>query len=248
MSNYAKYIESDEALKARDFSLYFELCNKHSFLRDTSSYKKAVQLGEALAEKFQKLESEEMYREALQTAKMLTGFPAYSSMAFEKVSYLSDLVAFLDLVDDAIYGNVDAIKSVYDIASSQPKFQSVREFQILMKRFHDISNMAQSKAIDGAPSAALSLLDSYLDIPYWSKKIKDIMRTAYSAEMLKAAKGGQRVGWGATFEQYLSLFGKDMELERFAEHIKESAALKNISTGRMITYSSGYPKSILAPE
>jgi hypothetical protein len=248
LNNYQKYIEADKALSARNFSAYFDLCAKNAFLKETQTYKKTLMFGEQLVAKMQKLESEEIYREALQMAQILSGFTPYASMAIEKVSQLSDLVAFLDVVDNAIFGDDDAIKTCYELAATNPKFQSTREFQILLKRFADVADIALLRAKEGKSGEALAVLAPYLEVAYWSNKIKDIMKTAYFTEITKAAQTGQKVDWSVAFENYIALFGKDVELENIAEKIKELSIFKAISSGRMAMASISYPYSIFQPQ
>jgi WD40 repeat protein len=248
MNNYTKYIEADNILKSRDFAAYFDLCAKHAFLKDTQTFKKTMMLGDQLADKLLHLEAEEKYRDALSTAKMLTGFGPHMGLAMDKVTYLSDLVGFLDLIDDAIFGEQDAIISVFEIAALQPKFQSLREFQLLVKRFQDIADAAMLKVPAGNPADVIAALMPYINIQYWANKTKDIMKAAYLAEFKKVAIASQtekkRVDWELPFETYMSIFGKDGELESFATQIKQLDTLKSISQGRIAEHSYGYPSSL----
>lgn len=244
MNNFAKYIEADKLLKIREFGPYFELCARHAFLKDTQTYKKTVLFGEQLYDKLHVLEAEGKYSEALQVSRVLAQFPAYMALVSDRITYLSDLVGFLELVDNAIFGDQDAIKTVFEIASLQPKFQTLKEFQLLTKRFQDIAEAAIAKIPNGEPEEILNLLGVYVDIAYWHHKIKEIMRHTYLAEMKKAAKDpNTKPDWEIAFETYMSLFGKDKEIETFATQIKRLDDFKNLSSSK-ISDIYGYPKSI----
>lgn len=71
-------------------------------------------------------------------------------------------------------------------------------------------------AFAGVPAKLFEIFKEYIEITYHQDKIISIFKIAYLNEIKKAVEGKFRASWGETIRHYISLYGKDMELEHYA--------------------------------
>lgn len=209
LNNSEKYTEADHYLKERNFSAYFNLAEKFSFLKETEVYKKTLTIGEQFLEKMSQLENAKNFQKALEVGKILTTLIPFRKMAMERSKLIEKKMAFLEA-----YEKKD-VQLAYHLIEGAPDLKSLPEFIALNERFKELSEEAYKKAFSGFSKEALDQLSDYLEVAYWEDKIASIMNVAYLNEIRNCSEAiKEATDWGKTLSYYIDRFGKNDELEK----------------------------------
>ncbi len=240
VNNSDKFIEADKAIKKRDFKYYFALVAKYSFLKDSETYKRVLNLAEQLREKVVDYEHKQQFKEALETIDLLMNFIPYQKEAQQRIGLIKSKMRFIEAFE------ANDSKSAYEIAGFHPEIRLMPQFKELSKEFNKIVEKAMEEAERLNILGVLKLLQDFYGIPYLTNKIGAVMKFTYLQE-IKQSKGSKRINWIKTLEEFIKRFGRCIEIERVCEELNISQIYDSIQLkGRVDGYKSiGFIDSIL---
>lgn len=225
LRNSDKYIAADQALKERNFALYFRLGEQFPFLKETDTYKKTMLVGEQLIERISVFEGKEEFRKAIEFGKVLANMAPFKHLAIERIRFIERKISFLEAFKEKDY-----VKA-YAIVEASSDLKALPQFSDLLDLFKECSHKALDCAFLGDPKGAYSSLEEYHNVTYWKDKIGSIMKIAYLNEIKNATSNYQDddIDWVRTFNFYIDRYGKDDEIERISQEIKKSFVLDSIN-------------------
>jgi len=213
LNNADKYTQAEEMLKERDFAGFFRACDRFPFLKESVSYQKAIMLGEQIIDKAFAFDQSGDYEKALSYLAILTDFTPFKISALERKKHIENKIAFFSAIKQK------QTKIAYEIIERDNDLTTLPEFESLKNEFNTISKKAYKKAFGGFSDHVLQILGDYLDIIYWQDKIGAIVKVSYLNEIKYGAQkySPKQVDWKRTFEDYVSRFGKDDEIQKTAK-------------------------------
>jgi len=221
ISNGKVFEKSELLIKEKKFRAYFGLVEQFPFLKDVSLYQKVIHYADSMHEKVVELEHNKEFNRAIQLLEALIIFPPYKELAKQGIQKIAQYADFTKKVDAGEY------VQAYAMAEKSPYLMVGAEFVQLKDAFKATYENAEKQANLGRPTEVIAILDIYMKIDYWRDKVKNVMQKAYLNEMEFNAEVND-IKWPETFETYLKLFGKDMQLQQIAEALNMIPAYDNL--------------------
>jgi len=240
IANGAVFEKAEALVKQKQFKAYFGLVKKYPFLEDVALYQKVINYAETIYEKVIELEHVKEFDKAIYLLETLIFFPPFRELAKNSIAKIKTYSEFVKKIAASEY------VQAYNMADQNPYLQVGEDFVALKEIFKTTYELAEKKAELGKPSAVLETLDIYLKVDYWSQKIKNVMQKAYLNEM-EMNVDNTDIDWTTTFETYVNIFGKNMQLQQVAKEIHKTAIferLEDVEVDEEIP-SSSYVHSIL---
>lgn len=210
LNNTRLFNEAEEYIKAQNFKAYFALVGNFGFLKEGVLYKKVLALGENIFDKVLEAKNANDYKEFERLSKFLANFPFYK----ESIANMNVAVAKKIEMLDLIAKNNKA--QVYKLALEFEELQYLEEFKAFCADFEAVAQKAIEKAHTGAPSDLSNIFGEYMQINFWSDKIKSIFQVAYLEEFrLCVAREKDAINWEQSVKNYAQIFGKDDDINAF---------------------------------
>lgn len=134
LNNTSKFLRTETEYKARNYGEYFKICEKFSFLKETSLYKNALYIGEQILQRINALENQANYAKALELCGLLASMVPFASIANEKIKTIENKNAFIDLYKERRLVEAFAmIEANYELYSLQESKNLYDEFKSSVK-------------------------------------------------------------------------------------------------------------------
>ncbi|CAM2811902.1 WD40 repeat domain-containing protein [Helicobacter burdigaliensis] len=244
LRNVDKYLQADKEYKAKNFVEYFKLCERFSFLKETTLFKSALFIGEQIMQKVAILEDSGDYAKALEVCKFLSSMPPFKQIANDKTERIKIKQEFLNATKEHKLAQAFAFTEEY------PELKGLKEGKALYENFKNKTKAALSYANAGDGKGVLDCLKEYLYIDLWKDKIASILKIAYLNEFLahspkKETKEEEKenISWEETFGYYIERYGKDEELKKVAQEMELEEVIEKIP---LDGNTKGYLTAIIA--
>jgi len=232
LNNADKFKNAEAAIKAKEFTTYFALCDKYPFLKDTEVYKKTLLLAESLIERAVKLEADNKLDDALSVIATLKTFTPYERAAFERAEAIKSKKLFLEAFEarkDSMY-----LSKAYELAVKHVFLQTTKEFKVMYEEFRRVFASIEHKVHSLKPYQVLSEFGSYTRVNYWAGKVGQLMRVAYLDE-IKYNCTDKNANIKKAIDEFVRMFGKDVELEKLCKGIGLGEFYDSLKDVRMPT-------------
>ncbi len=227
LNNTSKFLRAETEYKARNYGEYFKICEKFSFLKETSLYKNALYIGEQILQRINALENQANYAKALELCGLLASMVPFASIANEKIKTIENKNAFIDLYKER------RLVEAFAMIEANYELYSLQESKNLYDEFKSSVKVAFEYALKGEGESALNALAEYLNVETFRDKIASLLKVAYLAEFKLNAPSAenetQNINWRESFRHYIDRYGKDEELKQVAENLGLLDVLEGIS-------------------
>ncbi|MDD3343174.1 MAG: hypothetical protein PHR87_06325, partial [Sulfurospirillaceae bacterium] len=232
---------AESAIRDKNFSLYFRLASKNSFLEYTPIYQKVLLLGEKLQYNITTFIDKKDYKQALILSDLLYQFTPYQNQA----SRLKEITKALMLLEYHIHNH-----TLYDAIKTQDQFQLNANYTIVQELEQQKNHFfeQQLKLITLKQySQVYANITPYMKFIICKNHIASLMKKCYISQFEDAYKKFDRaIDWEKTFKTYLEFFTLDTLLVKFAKASDKLEILKTIPTHQEILLDiTTYPAVIL---
>lgn len=213
LNNLHIFEDADNFIKEQNFKDYFALVGNFAYLKECTLYKKVLALGANFFDKLLEAKNADNYDEFERIATFLLNFPFYK----ESIANMNIVVGkkrdFLRLIAE------NNITEVYKLALEYEELQYLDEFKQMSADFENIAQKALESAHNGDVSALSDIFGTYLQISFWSDRIKSIFQVAYLAEFEKSINTEKTaINWEQSIKNYIQIFGKDDDILAFCKN------------------------------
>ncbi|RAX57798.1 hypothetical protein CCZ01_04950 [Helicobacter monodelphidis] len=230
-----KFQQLDTLLRERKFAELFALAEKHSFLKQTNSYDKAMYIIPQVIDRMNQLMANKNFEKASELSTFLASLAPFKEIGEENLRLIELQKTFLSAVE------AKDLKKAYALASEESKLQALPEYSGLNNEFKEIAEQAYNLATDGFTSNVIDHLNPYFEVEYWQEKIASIIKISYLYELDKAAENKATysdVNWKKSILIYLDRFGLDEEISRICEMRGLMEFMTDIGQGNPKGYKS----------
>ena len=204
-----------EILIARkEYKDFFNLVEQNPPLKEFELYKKVLDYGKNIIKKSKELEKNREYDKAISSLKSILDFKPLNNEVQERLIHLGASINFIKAIESR------DLAQIYKLVETHQDFKNFKEFIEMDLIFKKKLQTTMEYAFSGRPGKLAEVLREYLDIHYHKDKIASIYKVAYLNQIKKAVAKKLNVSWRATLLKYISLFGKDNELEHYVTQYK----------------------------
>lgn len=244
LTNVNKFIEATNAVKRRDFLVYFDLVEKNQFLKETELYQKTIAFAQSILDKVQECEIDGRVEEAMEKIKLLKMFKPFMVTATIKESNLSEIYTFHKLVKSSFEDDT-SLKQAYSMAMQNPNLQSLPIFQELSKEFRELYREAMKLVEEAKITELHYLLDKYMKIDFYRQKIKELFKQAFIRELEIEHASKSKTAIENGIKRYVGIFSIEPQIEKYAHKHHLTQFLESIQNRQSVIYTVfEYPKSI----
>ena len=235
LKNWTKYKEAGEHLKNKNFKDFYLLCEKFQFLKEFSIYKKALYLGESIAEKLTAIEHSGDHERALQLAAILRDFIPYSEFAKSKSLEITAKIKFMEYIKEPerIYSNTQLI---FALLEKSPALEGFKPFEDYLANIKESIKKAKEDA-KNKPANFIDRCAAYLYIQKLRGLVDRELKELYLSELkYYSSFAPDSVNWEKSFEKYFSLFPVEADGEMLARSMGVSDAVFNVQKSKVREY------------
>ena len=235
LKNWTKFKEAGDHLKNKNFKDFYLLCEKFQFLKEFSIYKKALYLGESIAEKLTTVEHSGDHERALQLAAILKDFIPYSEFAKTKSAEIIAKQKFMEYIKDPqkIYQNTQLI---FGLLEKSPALEGFEPFEDYLAGVKENIKKAKAEA-KNSPSVFIDSCAAYLYVQKLRGFVDRELKELYLAELkYYSSFAPDSVNWEKSFEKYFSLFPVEAESEMLARSMGVSDSVFNVQKSKVREY------------
>lgn len=195
------------AIKKRDFTTILHIVANNLQLKESSEYKKAMQLADSVLEVAQQKLNAHEYGTVLEYATLLSSVPQHKDRAKELYNFaksaqlLNELIAEKKLLD------------AYVLIDAQPMLKELDKVKLLEKRWAAMIDKLHPYAFKGSVKAIKTVLGDFFLLSSRAALIGNYLKIAYLLQLKKAASistiNNSDIIKG--FQTYINLFGADSE-------------------------------------
>ena len=221
LNNTRLFNEAEEYIKTQNFKAYFALVGNFGFLKEGVLYKKVLALGENIFDKVLEAKNADNYEEFNRLSKFLANFPFYKESIANMNVAVAKKIEMLKLISQ----NKKA--EAYKLALEFEELQYLDEFKALCAEFDVVAQKATETAHSGNPAGLNEIFGEYMQISFWTDKIKAIYQVAYLEEFAQKIKSEKdAINWEQSIKNYVQIFGKDDDINFFcnANGLKNDSA------------------------
>ncbi len=240
LRNSSLFMQAENAIREKKFSLYFKMVSQNTFLQFTPLFKKVLLLGEKLQLQITTHMEEKNYPMALSLIALLHDFTPYRNQAL-RLKEVCNALHILEhhLEHQRLY---DAIK-VQEQFKLGTNYEPIRNLEERKVAFQ----MSQLKALQEKqyPKVYAAALP-YMNISICRSNISFLMRNLYMAQFEDAfLEYASAIEWEKSLRAYVKLFGMDATIKAFALKLDLEEFLESISQDTEQSYPNLYPKDLL---
>jgi hypothetical protein len=233
-----------QKLAKKDFKSFFDLINRYPFLTDLDEYKQALQFGERLLKAAKSSIKNGSYHKVLQYVNLLQEFPMYQEDAKKLLHQANVLTNFMQYIANKEYNKV------YEFVKQEPFLENVEDFKHLEDEWQKRVAMAEEYSAKGDVKHIIKTLKNYKKIKEKLPKIGELIKSAYLYQILEKLKldnsDDKLIQRG--FENYIKIFGMDLEIEDLINLAKKAGyniKISNIEEGDKFNWYKQYlPENI----
>lgn len=207
----ALFKKAEVMIAKKMYKEFFQFAEKYSFLQEFPIYKIVLNNGKKIVKESIVLEEKKDFEGAAKLLKQILDFIPLEKEVEKRLIHLGSSINFIKAVKKK------DLKQSYRLVEVNPDFKEHQEFLILDNIFKEKTKEAMKYAFAGVPSKLDELLGDYMEISYLQDKIASVYKVAYLNQVKRAVLKKMPVAWGSTLKKYVSLFGKDSELEHYAK-------------------------------
>lgn len=224
LDNASVFLEAEKIYKDKNMVGYFTLCEKFHFLKETSTYKKAIYTSKNLIKQMQELEKANNIKNALKICEYLINIPLFAETSKTKRITLKLKERFLNACES------NNIREAFNLAETSIELKNMKEFRVLYDKFSQFFEQAFKAATKGEPAVALEILQDYIIINSLKTKIYTLLKAAYLREFQRnnPKRVLKNIDWRASFIQYIKRYGKDDDLIKVAQELEIYPILEHI--------------------
>lgn len=212
LNNLHIFIDADNFIKEQNFKDYFALIGNFAYLKECTLYKKVLVLGANFFDRLLEAKNADNYDEFERISGFLLNFPFYKESIANMNIAVSKKQEFLRLIAENKH------IEVYKLALEYEELQYLDEFKELCKEFELIAQTALESAHSGNAGALSEIFGKYLQVNFWSDRIKSIFQVAYLAEFENGINTEKdAINWEQSIKNYIQIFGKDDDIIAFCQ-------------------------------
>lgn len=212
LNNLHIFTDADNFIKEQNFKDYFTLIGNFAYLKECTLYKKVLVLGANFFDRLLEAKNADNYDEFEKISGFLLNFPFYKESIANMNIAVGKKQEFLRLI------NENKHIEVYKLALEYEEFQYLDEFKELCKEFELIAQKALESAHNGNAGALSEIFGKYLQVNFWSDRIKSIFQVAYLAEFENGINTQKdAINWEQSIKNYIQIFGKDDDIIAFCQ-------------------------------
>lgn len=212
LSNTKVFIRAEQAVKNKNFILYFNLANEYDFLEFTPLYKKVMGLAQKIKLNVLNYLKEDEYMKALESLKLLAQFFPFKENAKNLEQFISSLMVIdYHIEHDSLFEAIE-IQNKLRIHATYKPIQKLNKMKILFikKMVIQIQENRFQEVFDA--------IEKYFSIKICIRETAMLMKQMYIEQMKKALKDeNTMVDWEKSIIRYGEYFNIDMLIEDFYE-------------------------------
>ncbi|MDE5591729.1 MAG: WD40 repeat domain-containing protein, partial [Helicobacter sp.] len=143
LHNTDKFAQANNDYKARKFAEYFRICERYPFLRQTTTYKNALYIGEQILERVSALENQRQYPKAIEMCNLLISMAPFVDIGNAKLKSIEGKHAFIQAYEK------NDLKVAFELAEKHYELHSLLECKKLYEDFRDKAQIAFEAAVQG---------------------------------------------------------------------------------------------------
>lgn len=229
LSNTKVFIRAEQAVKNKNFILYFKLSNEYTFLEFTPLYKKVIGLAQKIKINVLNYLKEDQYMPALESLKLLNQFFPFKENAQRLEEFISSLMVIDYHVEhEALLEAIQIQNKLRIHATYQPiqklnkmKIAFIKKMLIQIKehRFEDTYNS----------------IKDFFSIKICIREIAMLMKQMY-IEQMKGALNNKNlvIDWEKSIAHYGEYFNIDNLIEEFYETLDLQIPLEQLIANKQI--------------
>lgn len=229
LSNTKIFIRAQQAVKNKNFILYFKLANEYDFLEYTPLYKKVMGLAQKIKLNVLNYLKEDEYMKALESLKLLSQFFPFKENAKNLEQFISSLMVIDYHIEHESLFEAIEIQNKLRIHATYKPIQKLNKMKILFikKMVIQIQENRFQEVFDE--------IAKYFSIKICIRETTMLMKQMYIAQMKKALKDeNTMVDWEETIRRYGEYFNIDMLIEDFYEMLEFSKPLEMLIPNKQV--------------
>lgn len=229
LSNSQQLKMAESLVKEKKFRLYFNLTKKHTFLKDTTLYKKCIKIAEGLLQRTIQNVHEGNYKEAREGVEFLSPIDEYKDVV---ISIKRDMDIF-GAFDEAV--KTDNLKEAFEIFEYNQQLRYRPLYSELIDKYMNIIDLSSEHVESGNPIGAKKELEKLSGIEYCSNRVNQMMERCYINE-LQAKMKKSHIDVNQSIQYIINIFGAsedvkkliktlDLDIEDFKVHKKSGSKI-----------------------